>query len=106
MKVTNGCLSIPEMSGSTKRYAWIDVEYFTKNENLCYPLSGQSRGGDFTGVLSSTNLIIYKELYLSTGFMNEIEYRNKCFNVIVILLKPYIEGLNTKRRTKNISGNT
>lgn len=48
----DGCLSIPEISGSTKRYAWIDVEYYNENGELIKErLSGQSRGGDFTGVI-------------------------------------------------------
>lgn len=48
----DGCLSIPDLSGTTKRYAWIDVEYYNENGELIKErLSGQSRGGDFTGVI-------------------------------------------------------
>lgn len=49
---SDGCLSVPELSGTTKRYAWIDVEYYNENGELIKErLSGQSRGGDFTGVI-------------------------------------------------------
>lgn len=48
----DGCLSVPDLSGSTKRYAWIDVEYYNeKGELIKERLSGQSRGSDFTGVI-------------------------------------------------------
>ncbi|MBK5720468.1 peptide deformylase [Dysgonomonas sp. Marseille-P4677] len=48
----DGCLSIPDLSGITKRYAWIDVEYYNENGELIKErLSGQSRGGDFTGII-------------------------------------------------------
>lgn len=48
----DGCLSIPDRSGTTKRYAWVDVEYFNdKGEIVKERLSGVSREGDFTGVI-------------------------------------------------------
>jgi peptide deformylase len=48
----DGCLSVPDLSGSTKRYAWIDVEYYNeKGEFIKERLSGQSRDSDFTGVI-------------------------------------------------------
>lgn len=48
----DGCLSIPNTSGNTKRYAWIDVEYYNENgEPVRERLSGYSRRGDFTGVV-------------------------------------------------------
>lgn len=48
----DGCLSIPDLSGNTKRYAWIDVEYYNENGELVKErLSGYSREGDFTGVI-------------------------------------------------------
>lgn len=48
----DGCLSVPDMSGDTKRYAWIDVEYYNEEGILIKErLSGSSRGGDFTGVI-------------------------------------------------------
>lgn len=48
----DGCLSVPDMSGDSYRYAWIDVEYYNENlEKVQERLSGSSRGGDFTGVI-------------------------------------------------------
>lgn len=48
----DGCLSIPNRSGTTKRYAWVDVEYYNdKGEIVKERLSGVSREGDFTGVI-------------------------------------------------------
>lgn len=48
----DGCLSVPDKSGNTKRYPWIDVEYYNeKGELIKERLSGQSRGNDFTGVI-------------------------------------------------------
>jgi len=48
----DGCLSVPELSGNTNRYAWIDVEYYNeKGELIRERLSGYSREGDFTGVI-------------------------------------------------------
>lgn len=48
----DGCLSIPGLSGSTKRHKWIDVEYYNeKGELIKERLSGGLREGDFTGVI-------------------------------------------------------
>ncbi|MDR3059837.1 MAG: peptide deformylase [Dysgonomonas sp.] len=48
----DGCLSVPELSGTTKRYAWVDVEYYNETGELIKErLSGNSREGDFTGVI-------------------------------------------------------
>jgi len=48
----DGCLSIPDMSGDTKRYLWVDVEYYNeKGELIKERLSGSSRESDFTGVI-------------------------------------------------------
>lgn len=48
----DGCLSVPELSGTTNRYTWVDVEYYDDNGTLIKErLSGGSRGGDFTGVI-------------------------------------------------------
>lgn len=48
----DGCLSIPDKAGDTKRYAWIDVEYYNEQGELVKErLSGYSRSGDFTGVV-------------------------------------------------------
>ena len=48
----DGCLSVPDMSGDTKRYAWVDVEYYNEQGDLIKErLSGSSREGDFTGVI-------------------------------------------------------
>lgn len=48
----DGCLSIPDVSGNSERYEWIEVIY--QNENGDYIreyLSGTSRFEDFTGVI-------------------------------------------------------
>ena len=48
----DGCLSVPGLSGVSKRYEWIDVEYFNeKGELIKERLSGNSRRGDFTGII-------------------------------------------------------
>lgn len=48
----DGCLSVPDQSGTTNRYAWIEVEYYNeKGELVKDRLSGESRDGDFTGVI-------------------------------------------------------
>jgi peptide deformylase len=48
----DGCLSIPNTSGTSRRYAWIDVEYYNeKGEFIKERLSGSSRKGDFTGII-------------------------------------------------------
>ena len=48
----DGCLSVPDQSGSTYRYEWIDVEYYNENGELIKErLSGHSRESDFTGII-------------------------------------------------------
>lgn len=48
----DGCLSVPDMSGNTRRYTWIDVEYYNeKGELVKERLHGGARGGDYTGVV-------------------------------------------------------
>jgi peptide deformylase len=48
----DGCLSIPELSGTTERYRWVDVEYYDENGiRVEERLSGGGRGEDFTGVI-------------------------------------------------------
>ena len=48
----DGCLSVPDRSGTTKRYAWIEVEYYNeKGELIKEKLSGGTRETDFTGVI-------------------------------------------------------
>lgn len=48
----DGCLSIPDTSGNSTRYPWIDVEYYNeKGELIKERLSGQSREEDFTGII-------------------------------------------------------
>ncbi|MDR2955433.1 MAG: peptide deformylase [Prevotella sp.] len=48
----DGCLSIPGESADSRRYAWIDVEYYNeKGELIKERLSGVSRQGDFTGIV-------------------------------------------------------
>ncbi len=48
----DGCLSIPDMSGNTVRYPWIEVEYINEQGELIRErLEGYSRAGNFTGVI-------------------------------------------------------
>lgn len=48
----DGCLSIPDQSGTTLRHEWIDVSYYTpEGEEVRERLYGGSRGEDFTGVI-------------------------------------------------------
>lgn len=48
----DGCLSIPGQSGNTKRYTWLDVEYYDDRGKLIKErLSGVSRQNDFTGII-------------------------------------------------------
>lgn len=48
----DGCLSVPDQSGTTLRYAWIEVEYYNeKGELIKERLHGGERGSDFTGVI-------------------------------------------------------
>lgn len=48
----DGCLSIPDKSGNSMRYAWVEVEYYDREGNLIKEtLSGHSRSDDFTGIV-------------------------------------------------------
>lgn len=48
----DGCLSIPDVSGNTVRYPWIEVEYTNEEGQLVHEkLEGYSRQGNFTGVI-------------------------------------------------------
>lgn len=48
----DGCLSIPEISGNSLRYPWVDVEYTDEYGNIVRErLEGYSRAGNFTGVI-------------------------------------------------------
>lgn len=48
----DGCLSVPDLSGTTARYVWIDVEYYDeKGEFISERLHAGARGEDFTGVI-------------------------------------------------------
>jgi peptide deformylase len=48
----DGCLSIPEISGNSIRYPWIEVEYFNENgEKIREKLSGHSRQDNFAAVI-------------------------------------------------------
>lgn len=48
----DGCLSIPDMSGDTYRFPWVDVEYYDEKGVLHKEtLSGYSRDDDFTGIV-------------------------------------------------------
>ena len=48
----DGCLSIPNRSGNSLRYAYVDVEYYNeKGELIKERLSGHSRQTDFTGII-------------------------------------------------------
>lgn len=48
----DGCLSIPEISGNSLRYSWIEVEYHTeKGEKIKERLNGGTRQTDFTGII-------------------------------------------------------
>ena len=48
----DGCLSIPDFSGNSIRYPWIDVEYQTeKGEIVREHLEGYSRQNTFTAII-------------------------------------------------------
>lgn len=48
----DGCLSIPDISGNSIRYDWIEVEYYDeKGQLIKEKLTGKSRQEDFTGVI-------------------------------------------------------
>lgn len=48
----DGCLSIPNRSGNSMRYAYVDVVYYNeKGEKIEERLSGHSRQTDYTGII-------------------------------------------------------
>lgn len=48
----DGCLSIPDVSGNTYRFPWVDVEYYDEKGELHKErLTGHSREDDFTGII-------------------------------------------------------
>lgn len=48
----DGCLSIPDRSGNSLRYSWIDVEYRNeKGEKIRERLEGYSRQNTFTAII-------------------------------------------------------
>ncbi|NDW08593.1 peptide deformylase [Dysgonomonas sp. 520] len=48
----DGCLSIPDFSGNSKRWTWVDVEYRNeKGELIKERLEGYSRKDNFTGII-------------------------------------------------------
>jgi peptide deformylase len=48
----DGCLSIPDRSGNSIRFPWVEVEYFNeKGEKIRERLEGYSRQNTFTGVI-------------------------------------------------------
>lgn len=48
----DGCLSIPDQSGNSLRYKWVEVEYLNeKGESIRETLKGYERSGDFTGII-------------------------------------------------------
>jgi peptide deformylase len=48
----DGCLSIPNRSGNSIRYPWVDVEYTNeRGERVSSRLKGGSRGEDYTGII-------------------------------------------------------
>lgn len=48
----DGCLSIPDQSGNSLRYKWVEVEYLNeKGETIREKLTGYERSSDFTGII-------------------------------------------------------
>lgn len=48
----DGCLSVPEKSGNSQRYEWIEVKYFDENGNIHQEIfRGGQRDTDFTNVI-------------------------------------------------------
>ncbi len=48
----DGCLSVPDISGNSLRYKWIEVEYYDRHGNkIKERLEGYSREEDFTGII-------------------------------------------------------
>ncbi len=50
--VGDGCLSIPEVRGNSKRYAWLEVEYYDETgKKIKEKFSGYERPNHFTGII-------------------------------------------------------
>lgn len=50
--VRDGCLSIPDIRGNSKRYAWIEVSYYDENGQLHKErFSGHKRPDNFTNII-------------------------------------------------------
>lgn len=48
----DGCLSIPDLSGNSVRYPWVEVEYYNEDGLLRRErLEGHSRAGNFSAVI-------------------------------------------------------
>ncbi|RYD98273.1 MAG: peptide deformylase [Sphingobacteriales bacterium] len=48
----DGCLSIPDIRGNSKRYAWIEVSYYDENGTLIKErFSGHKRPDNFTNII-------------------------------------------------------
>ncbi len=48
----DGCLSIPDIRGNSKRYAWIEVSYYDENGTLIQErFSGHKRPDNFTNII-------------------------------------------------------
>lgn len=48
----DGCLSVPDISGNSLRYKWIEVEYYNQQgRKIKERLEGHSRFGNFTGII-------------------------------------------------------
>jgi peptide deformylase len=49
---SDGCLSIPEISGNSIRYPWVEVEYFNENgKKIREKLTGHSREDNFAAII-------------------------------------------------------
>ncbi|WP_221410459.1 peptide deformylase [Apibacter sp. HY039] len=48
----DGCLSVPDQYGNSRRYAWVEVEYINQNgEKVRNRFNGGSRAEDYTGII-------------------------------------------------------
>jgi peptide deformylase len=48
----DGCLSVSNISGNSRRYKWIEVEYYNENgKKIKERIEGYSRFGNFTGII-------------------------------------------------------
>lgn len=70
----DGCLSIPNISGNTIRYPWIDVEYTDENGSLIQErLEGYSRTGNFAGIIFQHEFDHLQGILFIDKFCSEIE---------------------------------